>query len=43
MAKANQKIYALEIQLESIVPRKRKKVDLSPNTKFASIKDIQKS
>ncbi|KAK8050066.1 transposase [Apiospora phragmitis] len=34
-------VEALQAQLEAARPRKRKKVDLSPNSRFATIEDIQ--
>ena len=40
LAMAQQKIQALESQLEVIRPRKRKKVETSPNSKFANIEAI---
>ena len=40
LATAQRQIQALEAKIESIRPRKRKKVDLSPNSKFANIEDI---
>ena len=33
----------MEAQLEAIRPIKRRKVDISPNTKFATIKDIYRA
>ena len=40
LATAQRQIQALEARIETIKPRKRKKVDLSPNSKFANIEDI---
>ncbi len=37
------KIRSLEAQVESLKSRKRKKVKLSPNSKFASINAIRKA
>ena len=42
MATANLRIEVLEAQIERLKPQKRRKVRLSPNSKFASIKDIQR-
>ncbi|KAK8041338.1 transposase [Apiospora phragmitis] len=36
-------VEALQAQLEAVRPRKRKKVNLSPNSKFAKIEDIQRT
>ncbi|KAK8013654.1 transposase [Apiospora marii] len=36
-------VEALQIQLEAERPRKRRKVDLSPNSRFARIEDIQRT
>ncbi|KAK8093427.1 transposase [Apiospora hydei] len=36
-------VEALQAQLEAVRPRKRKKVNLSPNSKFATIEDIQRT
>ena len=40
MATVQKKVDALEAQIEGIRARKRKKVKLSPNSKFANIKAI---
>ena len=40
MATTQLRIKLLEAQVKRLQPRKRRKVKLSPNTKFASIKDI---
>ena len=43
MATAEAKVQALESQIEGLRPKKRKKVETSPNSKFANIKTIQKA
>ena len=43
MATAQRQIQALEARIDTIRPRKRKKVDLSPNSKFANIEDIHRA
>ena len=43
LATAQRQIQALEARIETIKPRKRKKVDLSPNSKFANIEDIHRA
>lgn len=43
LATAKRQIQALEARIETIKPRKRKKVDLSPNSKFANIEDIHRA
>ncbi|KAK8121468.1 transposase [Apiospora kogelbergensis] len=40
---AELRIQALETKLDLAKPRKRKRVELSPNSKFATIEDIQKT
>lgn len=40
LAVAQRKIESLEAKVEAVRPRKRKKVDLSPNSKFADIEAI---
>ena len=40
---AELRIQALETKLDLSKPRKRKRVELSPNSKFATIEDIQKT
>jgi len=40
---SQQKIQALEARLEAVRPRKKKKVQLSPNSKFASIRSIYRA
>ena len=42
MATAKLRIEVLEAQVERLQPQKRRRVRLSPNTKFASIKDIRR-
>jgi 4-hydroxybenzoate polyprenyltransferase len=43
LAANSYKIQSLEVQLEKARPRKRMKVKTSPNSKFASISDIQRT
>ncbi|KAI1855983.1 uncharacterized protein JN550_013924 [Neoarthrinium moseri] len=43
LAVNQRQIEALEARLEAVRPRKRKKVELSPNSKFANIEDIYKA
>ena len=43
LATAQRQIQALKARIETIRPRKRKKVDLSPNSKFANIEDIHQA
>ena len=42
LATANLRIKVLEARIERLQPQKRRKVKLSPNSKFASIKDIRR-
>ncbi|KID59393.1 hypothetical protein MAN_10698, partial [Metarhizium hybridum] len=41
LAKAQLQIQALETQLEAARPKRRRKVETSPNSRFADIKAIQ--
>lgn len=43
LAQAQLQIQALETQLEAARPRKRKKVETSPNSRFADIEAIQRA
>ena len=43
LANTLQRVEALEAQLEAIRPQKRRKVELSPNSKFADIEAIQRA
>ena len=43
LAKAQARIKDLEAQLEDVRPRKRKKVKISPNSKFADIRAIHRA
>ncbi|GAB0139100.1 putative DDE endonuclease domain-containing protein [Epichloe bromicola] len=43
LAKAQLQIQALETQLEAVRPKKRKKVETSPNSRFANIKAIRRA
>lgn len=43
LATAQARIQALEGQSEGIKPRKRKRVETSLNSKFTSIKDVQRA
>jgi hypothetical protein len=43
LANALQRVEALEAQIEVIRPQKRRKVELSPNSKFADIEAIQRA
>lgn len=43
LATAHRRIQALETKVESMRPRKRKKVEISPNSKFATIEDVQRA
>ena len=43
LATAQRQIQALEARIDTIRPRKRKKVELSPNSKFANIEDIHRA
>jgi hypothetical protein len=43
LANALQRVEALEAQIEAIRPQKRRKVELSPNSKFADIEAIQRA
>ena len=43
LAVQEERIKALEAQLATLQPRKRKKVKLSPNSKFVDIRAIQKA
>ncbi|KAM4067331.1 DDE superfamily endonuclease [Hirsutella rhossiliensis] len=43
LAKAQLQIQALETQLEAVRPKKRKKVETSPNSRFANIEAIRRA
>ncbi|KJZ69712.1 hypothetical protein HIM_10906 [Hirsutella minnesotensis 3608] len=43
LAKAQLQIQALETQLEAVRPKRRKKVETSPNSRFANIEAIQRT
>ena len=43
LASAESKIQSLEMQLEAAKPKKRRKVRISPNSKFANIKAIKRA
>ena len=43
LAKAQLQIQALEAQLEAARPKRRRKVETSPNSRFADIKAIQRA
>ncbi|KAK8120394.1 transposase [Apiospora kogelbergensis] len=43
VAALERQVEALQAQLETARPRKRRKVDLSPNSRFATIEDIQRT
>ena len=43
VAVLERQVEALQAQLEAARPRKRRKVDLSPNSRFATIEDIQRT
>lgn len=43
VAVLERQVEALQAQLETARPRKRRKVDLSPNSRFATIEDIQRT
>ena len=43
LAEALHEIDRLKAENESLRPTKRRKVDLSPNTKFATIKEVRKA
>ena len=43
MAAQEERIKALEAQVEALWPKKRRKVKLSPNTRFASMEDIART
>jgi BMFP domain-containing protein YqiC len=42
LASTQQKVHILEAQLEKKQPRKRKKVAVSPNSKFVTIREVNK-
>ncbi|KAK8118351.1 Short chain dehydrogenase asqE, partial [Apiospora kogelbergensis] len=43
MATIKRQVEVLQTQIEAVRPKKRKKVDLSPNSRFATIEDIQRT
>lgn len=43
LAKAQLQIQALEMQLEAVRPKRRKKVETSPNSRFADIEAIRRT
>lgn len=43
IATLERQVEALQVQNEALRPRKRKRVDLSPNSRFANIQDIQRT